>query len=203
MPLRLSRGDDGTTQVAVYSAAQDGRDGEWIVQPRTHPDQPASAIPYHTGRLVVPKVLRLRLMLNTGAVFGIGKNQQMLFAIVSVVAVGVIGFVFVRSPAGARWLHACLGLILAGALGNLYDRMRYNAVRDMFELFPDVDLPFGLSWPGGARGLYPWIFNIADVALVVGVGVMLVLMWSADRKARSVEKNASDTPGRTVQKARR
>ena len=46
----------------------------------------------------------------------------------------------------------------------------YDAVRDLFLLFPGVNLPFGWSWPGGARGLYPWIFNAADVYLVLALG---------------------------------
>src|SRR5690606_34234449 len=61
----------------------------------------------------------------------------------------------------------------------LYDRMTYNAVRDLLWIFPDVHLPFGLSWPeffGGSTQVFPWIFNIADVALNVGVMMSLFLV---------------------------
>ncbi len=188
-PIELARSEeDGTT--LVYERVESG---ELVLQPRYDPTAPASAIPPHEGRLVVPKGLRLKLMLNTGAVFGIGKNKQWFFALVSVVAVLIIGSIFYRSKRSSKWLHLCLGLILAGAIGNLYDRVRYNAVRDMFELFPDVDLPFGWSWPGGSTGLYPWIFNIADVALVVGVGMMLVIIWRHEAALKRAEKEQQQT----------
>ena len=93
------------------------------------------------------------------------------------IAIGFIGRLFWRSPARAVLLQIALALILAGALGNLYDRIQFAAVRDMLHLFPDTNLPFGLSWPGGGRGLYPWIFNLADVALLFGVLTVVYITW--------------------------
>jgi len=77
------------------------------------------------------------------------------------------------------------------ALPDLWDRVRagysvdnaversmdatfmYSAVRDMLYLFPGVKLPFGLRWPGGngqgSNELYPWIFNLADAVLLIGL----------------------------------
>jgi len=138
----------------------------------------------HDATVVVPKVLELRLTTNTGAVFGLGKGNRLLFIAVSAVATAVIGLMFWRSPARAWGLHLSLAMILAGALGNLYDRVLYRAVRDMLHLFPGVDLPFGLSWPGGITEVWPWIFNLADVALMVGVGLVLIATWRADAAAK-------------------
>lgn len=135
----------------------------------------------HEPITLVPRILSLRLTTNTGAVFGLGKGSQWFFMAVSIVAIGAIVRVFWTSPRRARLLHVCLGLILAGAVGNLYDRLRFHAVRDMFWLFPGVKLPFGWRWPGGDDGLYPWIFNIADAALLVGVVTLVLLMWRSDR----------------------
>jgi signal peptidase II len=74
--------------------------------------------------------------------------------------------------------HAALGLVLAGALGNLYDRVVYGAVRDMLHMLPGVRLPMGLRWPNGHDEVWPWIFNIADVSLLLGVGVLLLVgLW--------------------------
>jgi lipoprotein signal peptidase len=154
-------------------------DGEY-----TGPD-PASAIPQHRGLVVISKVFKFKLTINTGAVFGIGKGSQWLFVIVSILAVFFIGLVFYRLPADAKVLQICLALILGGAIGNLYDRLLFNGVRDMCYLFPGVKLPFGWHWPGGADELYPWIFNIADAALVIGVLVLLVLTWRGDKRAKS------------------
>ncbi len=142
------------------------------------PSTPQSAtIPFHDPTVLIPHVLSLRLTTNTGAIFGMGKGSRWIFIAVSVIAVGFIGRVFWRSPAKAVTLHIALALILAGALGNLYDRVRFAAVRDMLHLFPGVELPFGLSWPGDARGLYPWIFNLADVALLFGVLTVVWVTW--------------------------
>jgi signal peptidase II len=177
VPLHLSRDpDDGSTIVQ-----QRHPDGSLTPLNRDDGQSPASAIPNHPGVTVVPGVFSLRLTINQGAVFGVGKGKQVFFAVVSVIAMIAIPIFFYRSDARARWLHVCLALILGGAAGNFYDRIRFNGVRDMCYLFPGVKLPFGLSWPGGNREVYPWIFNIADAALVVGVILGLIISWHADR----------------------
>lgn len=150
---------------------------------RQNSDDPA-IIPYHEPSMVIPGLLSLKLTANTGALFGLGRGSQMIFIIVSVLAVGIIGRVFWYSRPGAWVYHLSLGLILAGALGNLYDRIRFNAVRDLLLLFPEVMLPFGWRWPGGPREIYPWVFNIADAALVVGVVLMLTVSWVNEKRLR-------------------
>lgn len=155
---------------------------QWLKQPRLHPDEPASAIPAH-GRpnaepyTVIPGLLELHLTLNTGAVFGLGSGGRWVFVGISILAVGVILFLFVRSPARAPWLHLGLALILAGALGNLYDRVRYGVVRDMFHLFPE-------------QGYWPWIWNLADAVLMAGVGIVMVLSFKNDVQPPKVAAQA-------------
>jgi len=136
----------------------------------------------HEPIVVVPKVLSLRLTTNTGAVFGVGKGGRVFFIAVSVLAAAIISYMFVRSGANARLLHLALALILAGALGNLYDRLVYGAVRDMFHLFPETNL-------------WPWIFNLADAALMAGVGLVLVLTFLNERRAK---RQAGRTPSSGV-----
>jgi signal peptidase II len=147
-------------------------------------------IPYHDAMSVIPHVLALRLTLNTGAIFGIAKGAQWFFVFVSVIATAFVCFLFWRSAARAYLVQTCYALILAGALGNMYDRMVYNAVRDMFWLFPGVHLPFGLHWPGGADDVYPWLFNIADAALIIGVLALMLQVHLADRRQRKFAKTA-------------
>lgn len=131
----------------------------------------AQTIPKHDPIVLVPYVLSLKLTTNIGAVFGLGKGAQLLFIAVSVLAVVFILYSFWRSRAGAILLHVALSLVLAGALGNLYDRLRYNAVRDMLWLLPETRI-------------WPWIFNVADAALMVGVGFLLVTTWWAEPSRR-------------------
>lgn len=147
--------------------------GEWKVY---NGERPSDMVP-HESKVVVPKVLNLHLLTNQGAVFGIGQGQRWLFIVVSAFAMIAIGWYLLTSPANARLMHAGLALILAGALGNLHDRILFKGVRDMLHLFPGVRLPFGWHWPGGSDELYPWIFNVADVELLAGVGLLLVLGW--------------------------
>lgn len=120
----------------------------------------------HDAIVVVPHVLSLRLTTNTGAVFGKGKGMRWVFVVVSILAVFVIGYLLWRSDPQALWLQVALALIMAGALGNLYDRVVYASVRDMFLLFPTTTL-------------WPYIFNVADVALVIGVSLILILSFFA------------------------
>jgi len=114
------------------------------------------------GIVAVPHLLNLKLTMNTGAVFGLGKGARWLFVGVSLLAVVVVMFLFSRSLDRQRFLHVGLAMILAGALGNLYDRVVYAAVRDMFYMLPGT-------------GLWPWIFNLADVVLLTGVGLVMLL----------------------------
>ncbi len=156
LPLRLGP----NAEVFVYHPVEPGQ-SQWLeVQPLI-PGEPASAIPTHVPTPVIPGVLNLQLTLNQGAVFGIGQGLRWIFIVVSIAAVGVVTYLFAQSVAGAWLLHLALGLILAGALGNLYDRLRFGAVRDMFLLFPEMRL-------------WPYIWNIADASLMLGVGLVLV-----------------------------
>ncbi len=138
----------------------------------------------HEPIVVMSKVLNFRLTTNTGAVFGLGKGNRVLFITISGLATAVIGWMFWRSPVRAWGLQLALAMILAGALGNLYDRVLYRAVRDMLHMFPGVDLPFGWAWPGGVSEVWPWIFNLADVALLAGVGLVLIVTWRAESAAK-------------------
>lgn len=83
---------------------------------------------FHTllqgGRVeVIPYLLDFRTALNPGALFGIGAGQTPLFLIASVVALGLVGWMFSQTSRRDRLMHIALGGILAGALGNMYDRV--------------------------------------------------------------------------------
>lgn len=101
---------------------------------------------------------------NQGALFGFLRDHKTLansgFAVVSLLAAAAIVYwSSQQSTRRDRWLCAALGLILAGTLGNFYDRIAFNGVRDF------------LHW----NYLFDWpVFNIADCCLVCGAGLLLL-----------------------------
>jgi lipoprotein signal peptidase len=108
----------------------------------------------------IPGWVEFELTRNEGAVFGIGQGQQFLFIAVSVAAIGFLTYLFAVSGR-QKFYQFILGLLLAGVLGNMYDRIQYGYVRDMIHALP--------RWPK----LFPWIFNVADMMLCTGVGLMV------------------------------
>jgi lipoprotein signal peptidase len=120
----------------------------------------------------IPGLLHFRYHENRGAVFGIGQGARTLFIFVSVLALGLLTYLFARSGR-QRLYQVLLGMLIAGVLGNLYDRATYGYVRDMIYAFPDK------RWSDLWQALpdaqvFPWIFNIADSLLCVGVAGMFV-----------------------------
>lgn len=149
-------------------------------------DDPHYRLPWHEGvRAVPPDLLDFHLVLNQGAVFGIGQRQRGVFIALTAVAIAVGIGVFALWTDRRAWLsHLAIGMILAGGVGNLYDRITYGAVRDFLHMFPRRNLPFGWSWPGGSREVFPWVFNIADVLLLAGMSLLLIVAWRTDAAAR-------------------
>ena len=157
-----------------------------IDRDRAISDTGYNPIPAHGGMNAMPgDLLDFRLVLNSGAVFGIGAHQRWFFVGFSVIAVGVAVWIFGwRTDTRSRLLHVGIALILAGALGNLWDRLIFGRVRDFLHMLPGWELPFGLAWPGGNPGgnseTWPWIFNGADVMLLVGMAIVLIGMKGSD-----------------------
>jgi signal peptidase II len=91
-----------------------------------------------------------------------------------------------------RAAHVAIGLILAGGIGNLYDRFFYGAVRDFLHMLPGWSLPSGWKWPGNSTSdVFPWVFNVADVMLLVGMALYIVVSFREDRRVRREEKRAA------------
>lgn len=142
------------------------------------PREIQTLIPRHEPVRVIPHVLEFKLVLNPGAVFGIGAGKRMVFVVFTGIALAVGGWAFARWTRRDDYLsHAALGLIAAGGLGNVYDRLSFGCVRDFIHPLPT------LRWPAGAP-VWPYVSNVADAILIVGVGVLLIQLWRADRAER-------------------
>jgi signal peptidase II len=122
----------------------------------------------------LPNWLSFEYVGNHGAVFGIAQGDRWIFLIVSFGALIFLCGLFATS--GRRpFYQIILGLLLAGVTGNMYDRIFFGYVRDMIHALP------GWHWPQWILRIlplpaevFPWIFNVADTMLCVGVGLMLL-----------------------------
>lgn len=110
--------------------------------------------------------LRLTYVQNTGAAFGIFAGNTVVLAIVSgivLVLLGIFSFNLHRLAFGDTIIASvALGLMIGGALGNLIDRLVLGYVVDFIDIGP---------WP---------VFNLADSAVVVGVGILVYLLLFGD-----------------------
>ncbi len=113
---------------------------------------------------------------NPGAAFGMLSDNAYrvpFFISVSVIAtVGIIWYLY-RLPQNKPWQYPALGLILSGALGNLIDRLRLGEVIDFLDFHW-----YNYHWPA---------FNLADSAICVGVGIMLVCTWQEERERKQAQ----------------
>jgi len=122
-------------------------------------------------RLLVTGFFNLVLVFNKGAAFsflaGASGWQTPVFAAISSIAAVVLTVLILRNP-GNRMLCAALGLILGGALGNLWDRVLEGRVTD-FLFFHYA----GWSWPA---------FNVADSAISVGAAMLILDSFRKENK---------------------
>ncbi|MEK6674098.1 MAG: signal peptidase II [Planctomycetota bacterium] len=193
---------------------------------------------------VVPNVLEFRRSLNDGAVFGSFTGYVGLFIAASVFALGFVIYLFAAGKHKQWAQQLALGMILAGATGNLYDRWtqvadivtystssgrevsiigrvvgdpsdknvrvgawpegtheqvfsrsqvqirRQGVVRDFLKFVPEFP-----TWVPRLGGLdiWPWIFNVADAALVCGVFLLLGGSW-LERKFGAADHECAESP---------
>jgi signal peptidase II len=118
-------------------------------------------------------LLPLTLAFNTGAAFGlrIGDDPRLVFIPITIVAIGFL-ISLLRSALATDWVRIVgIALVLGGALGNLYDRVRWD--RGVVDFLGPVDLGFTL---------FP-IFNVADVGITCGAILLGWSLWQEDRLA--------------------
>jgi signal peptidase II len=143
-----------------------------------------------TPRIIIPGAFSLLTSVNTGALFGVWQGGNVVFAVASTLAVaGILTFVLLRRPAGVVQAVA-LGLVMAGAMGNLYDRLGLHGLKELRtgEVHAFY-LPFEAPDDSAVTPVYAvrdflyfkienvidWpIFNFADVFLVTGASLLIL-----------------------------
>lgn len=127
---------------------------------------------------VLPPLFNLTWVENRGVSFGLfgdGSARWMLSAF-SIAVAGILGWWAVR--ADRRLLITAIGLIMGGAIGNVIDRVRFGYVVDFLDISgPHVFL-------GSMKINFPWIFNVADSAICIGVILLILDSVRAEQEAK-------------------
>ena len=119
----------------------------------------------YQSKAVIPGIFHLTLIHNKGAAFGILKNQLLLFIATSVLAILMIcSALRDKTPPKSKLYISSLTLILAGALGNLIDRLFFGDVIDFLDF---------RIWP---------VFNVADSAITVGAILLGIQLLKPEKK---------------------
>lgn len=123
--------------------------------------QPQNTIP------VINKIFYLTYVENRGAAFGILQNKVwFLAAITAVVIIAAVYYVY-KTPQMSSMMKYSIALIVAGAVGNLIDRIRLGYVIDFFDF---------VVWP---------VFNVADSAVVVGTILLAYILLLDKEKVKA------------------
>lgn len=128
---------------------------------------------------VIAPIFNFTLAYNHGAAFSFladkGGWQQWFFSVLALaVSLGILYFLWKKTPKVATVLSAGLALVMAGALGNLIDRLRLGYVIDFLHVH------YANAWH------FP-IFNVADVAINIGVALILIDSFFLENKRKKAE----------------
>jgi signal peptidase II len=117
-------------------------------------------------QVVLLPFLNLAMVWNRGVTFGLlnglGAWGHVVLVLIALGVVAALGTWLRRAETGLT--AVAIGAITGGALGNIVDRLRYGAVVDFIQA--SIYSPWG--------NLFPWVFNVADSAIVCGVAVLIL-----------------------------
>ena len=135
------------------------------------------AVSHNFDFVVIPELLKFELTYNTGAAFSFLGDYEwsmpLFIGLTICVLLFVIGyylFTIIKKRKMSTWLGVSLAMSFAGALGNLIDRIMLGKVRDFIYVFYNTDI-------------FPAIFNVADMALVVGLIMIIIYLLFFDKEA--------------------
>lgn len=106
---------------------------------------------------------------NTGAAFGMFQGASLIFTILAFIVSGLIIYYFPHIPSGDTILRLALGMQLAGAVGNLIDRLLFGRVTDFISL-----------------GSFP-VFNVADAS--ISIGTVILIFGTIIKERQEMKKN--------------
>ena len=116
--------------------------------------------------VVIPRIIGFSYTVNSGAAWGILSDKTWLLSVFTWVVIFVCLYCLLLKPLYSPWMHTALILIIAGGLGNLYDRIVQGGVTD-FLMFLFMRFP---------------IFNFADCCISTGAAIAMVNMLTSAEK---------------------
>ena len=124
---------------------------------------------------IIKNIFHITFVTNTGAAFGLFKNSTLFFIVISVVVICFIAILLLNSIKKQDFLlkpafNSSLILIVAGAMGNLIDRLRFSYVVD----FIDVRI-----WP---------VFNVADISITIGTFLFMLVFLFPIKASGAIDK---------------
>ena len=123
------------------------------------------------GRIpVFPPILNFSWVENTGVSFGLfgGGEARWGLAIFSIVVSA--GLAWWATQSNRRLLITAIGFVMGGALGNVIDRIRFGYVVDFIDF--------------SGTGVFPWVFNVADSAITIGVVLLIIDSLISDKPVK-------------------
>ncbi len=133
------------------------------------------------ARTVIDGFWDWRLSMNPGSAFGLFGGQsfaRVMLSIVGIAAVGGMIWMLKKSRTDQRVLHWALAFVAGGAVGNLIDRIYYGVVTDFVLWHYKTH-----EWP---------VFNVADIVLVIGVGLMFIDIQKEGKREKALKKARKD-----------
>ena len=116
------------------------------------------------GIQIIPGFFNLRHDRNSGAAFGVLAGHRFWLILITIAALIFIFAYYLRFRE-SRWMQVALGFLLGGAVGNFIDRIFLGEVIDF--------LQFGIA----SKGLYWPTFNVADISICIGAGMLIVYLF--------------------------
>ena len=122
------------------------------------------------GRIpVFPPILNFSWVENTGVSFGLFGGGEARWGLTIFSLVVSAGLAWWALKADRRLLVTAIGLVMGGALGNVIDRVRFGYVVDFIDF--------------SGTGVFPWVFNVADSAITIGVVLLIIDSLKSERAA--------------------
>jgi signal peptidase II len=118
----------------------------------------STKIPLNSSIEVIPGIIFISHVKNSGAAFGVFQNKTNVFIVISVIAIILIIILKIKLNLDFILYNISLGFILGGAIGNLIDRIVFKEVIDFIHL------------------RYFAVFNIADSFICIGFGIVVILI---------------------------